>query len=147
MADLPDNLVAADGIGERLAEAGIQPTAQRVQIASVLLERPHHLSADQLLTSLCERGVKVSKATVYNTLKLLCANGLVKAVIVDPDRTFYDSTTGSHHHFYNVDKGELIDIPDSDVRIDNLPALPEGTVTEGIEVVVRVRESSRRGGR
>lgn len=145
VTDLTNNSVPDTGdIEVRLNAAGVQPTAQRVEIARVLLERPRHLSADQLLTILSDNDVKVSKATVYNTLKLLCAKGLVKAVIVDPSRVFYDSTTGPHHHFYNVDKGELTDISDAEVSIENLPPLPAGTVREGVEVIVRIREAARR---
>jgi Fur family iron response transcriptional regulator len=141
VADLTNNsTTGGDRIANRLAAAGVQPTAQRVEIARVLLERPRHLSADRLSAVLLEQGARVSKATVYNTLKLLCAKGLVKAVIVDPNRVFYDSTTGPHHHFYNVDSGELTDIPAEQVRFSNLPRLPEGTRREGVEVVVRVRD-------
>ncbi|HET7569263.1 MAG TPA: Fur family transcriptional regulator [Gammaproteobacteria bacterium] len=132
----------SDPIAARLAAAGVQPTAQRVEIARVLLERPRHLSADRLSAILMEQGARVSKATVYNTLKLLCARGLLKAVNVDPNRIFYDSTTRPHHHFYNVDSGELTDIPAEQVRFADLPALPRGTAQEGVDVIVRVRNTA-----
>jgi Fur family iron response transcriptional regulator len=140
VADLTNNSTNGDErIAARLIAAGVQPTAQRVEIARVLLERPRHLSADRLSAILLEQGASVSKATVYNTLKLLCAKGLAKAVIVDPNRVFYDSTTGPHHHFYNVDSGELTDIPAEHVSFSDLPRLPQGTWREGVEVIVRVR--------
>ena len=81
----------------------------------------------------------VSKATVYNSLKLFGEKGLVKELTVDPERRFYDSTTRAHHHFFNVDTGELSDIPDELVRFSELPALPSGTESESIEVLIRVR--------
>lgn len=144
VTDLPNNFPrSAEGVEARLAAAGVQPTSQRVEIARVLLERPRHLSADQLQDILAERGAKISKATVYNTLKLLCEKGLARVVIVDPSRVFYDSSSRPHHHFYNVDTGALTDIPGEQVSFADLPPLPPGTEAAGIEVVVRVRERGR----
>lgn len=117
----------------------ILPTPQRVEIAHILLERPQHLSAEQIIERLKAADSGVSKATVYNTLNLFSARGLIREVMVDPVRKFYDSTTHPHHHFYNVDSGELSDIPDEQVRLDGLPELPEGTERESIEVLIRVR--------
>ena len=82
----------------------------------------------------------MSKATVYNSLKLFSDHGLVKECMVDPVRKFYDSTTHPHHHFYNVDSGELSDIPDKEVRFRDLPDLPDGTERESIEVLIKVRD-------
>ncbi|MFZ9053563.1 MAG: Fur family transcriptional regulator [Woeseiaceae bacterium] len=115
-------------------------TPQRVEIASVLLERPQHLSADQIIDKLRVNGSAVSKATVYNTLNLFSQRGLIKEVMVDPVRKFYDSTTHAHHHFYNVDSGQLSDIPDEQVRFQDLPELPEGTERESVEVLIKVRD-------
>ena len=118
---------------------GILPTPQRLEVAEVLLSRPQHLSADQIIDRLREAGSGVSKATVYNTLNLFGERGIVKEVMVDPIRKFYDSTTRPHHHFYNVDTGQLNDIPDEQVVFDALPELPEGTTKESIEVLIKVR--------
>ena len=122
------------------SQHGILPTPQRVEIAGILLERPQHLSADQIIDQLRDAGSAVSKATVYNTLNLFSERGLVKEVMVDPVRKFYDSTTHAHHHFYNVDSGELCDIPDEQVRFAGLPELPEGTERESVEVLIKVRD-------
>ena len=124
-----------------LKKHGVIPTPQRLEIAEVLFRRPQHMSADQILAAV-NRGEanKVSKATIYNTLKLFSDKGLVREVIVDPARVFYDSTTGSHHHIYNVDSGELQDIPSHEVAFSKLPALPEGMQPDGIEVIMRVRK-------
>lgn len=124
-----------------LEQHGILPTPQRIEVAEVLLERPQHLSAEQLIERLKQAGSGVSKATVYNTLNLFGERGLVRELMVDPERKFYDSTTRPHHHFYNVDTGELVDIPDEQVRFADLPALPEGTESESVEVLIRVRTS------
>ena len=122
---------------------GILPTPQRVEIARILLEKPQHMSADQILEQLREAGSAVSKATVYNTLNLFSERGLVKEVMVDPVRKFYDSTTHPHHHFYNVDSGDLSDIPDEQVRFQDLPELPEGTERESVEVLIKVRDRAK----
>ena len=119
---------------------GISPTPQRIEIASILLERPQHLSAEHIIEKLRAAQSGVSKATVYNTLNLFSERGMVKEVMVDPARKFYDSTTHAHHHFYNVDSGELSDIPDKQVQFRGLPELPEGTERESIEVLIKVRD-------
>jgi Fur family transcriptional regulator, iron response regulator len=118
---------------------GIMPTPQRIEIADILLERPQHLSAEHILDELRAAGSSVSKATVYNTLNLFSERGLIREVMVDPVRKFYDSTTHPHHHFYNVDSGELSDIPGDNVRFRELPPLPKGTEQAGVEVLIRVR--------
>lgn len=118
---------------------GINPTHQRIEIAYALFGRQEHLSADQIMAIVNDRHSETSKATVYNTLNLFKQHKLVREVIVDPSKVFYDPNTGPHHHFYNVDNGELIDIDEDDLRISGLPALPAGTVTEGVDVIIRVR--------
>lgn len=133
------------GVLSLFEERGIYPTPQRVQIASLLLERPQHLSADDIIDRLRQQRATVSKATVYNTLNLFAEKGLVREVMVDPARKFYDSTTHPHHHFYNVDSGELSDIPDELVTFGELPDLPAGTERESVEVLIRVRDRKIRG--
>jgi Fur family iron response transcriptional regulator len=127
-------------IQAQLKEKGVLATPQRVEVAEVLLRRPQHLSAEQILEQLRSAGSKVSKATVYNTLKVLSETGLVRELNVDASRKFYDSTTHPHHHFYNVDSGQLSDIPAEQLSIMNLPELPAGTVQESVEILIRVRE-------
>lgn len=122
-----------------LQSHGISPTAQRVEIAAVLLERAQHLSADQVLARLAGSETPVSKATVYNTLGLFAERGLVREVIVDATKVFYDSNPEHHHHFYNVDDGTLTDFPSQSAVIASLPAAPPGTCTDRIDIVIRVR--------
>ena len=128
------------GLLSLLSQYGILPTPQRIEIANILLERPQHLSAEHILDKLKQARSGVSKATVYNTLNLFSERGLVKEVMVDPVRKFYDSTTHAHHHFYNVDSGDLSDIPDEQVLFQDLPELPAGTECESIEVLIKVRD-------
>lgn len=126
-------------LAAHLSAHGITPTSQRLQIAELLFRKPQHLSADQILLALNHDAAHVSKATVYNTLRLFSDKGLVREVIVDPARVFYDPTTHAHHHFYNTDTGELEDISPEQVRFSHLPAPPAGTEHAGVEVIVRVR--------
>ncbi len=122
-----------------LRKHGIAPTHQRLEIANVLFSRGEHLAADQILTLVNERHAETSKATVYNTLNLFRDSGLIREVIVDPKRVFYDPNTQPHHHLYNVDTGEITDIPAADLAVSGLPELPPGMVTEGVDIVVRIR--------
>lgn len=122
-----------------LKQHDILPTQQRMQIARILFERPRHLSAEQVLSEVNEGSAHVSKATVYNTLGLFARHGLINEVIVDPARVFYDPNTTHHHHFYNVDTGELTDIHADDLSVGQLPELPDGTIADGVDVIIRVR--------
>ena len=121
---------------------GVNRTQQRVEIAQVLFSQPQHVSADQVLALVNKQRAIVSKATVYNTLGLFAQKGLVREVIVDPTKVFYDPTTSPHHHFYNVDTGELMDVEQSSISLGELPPLPDGTETEAVDVVIRVRNST-----
>jgi len=126
---------------QMLREHDITPTHQRIEIARALFSRCEHLSADRILSIVNDRASETSKATVYNTLKLFVERRLVREVLVDPSRVFYDPNTVPHHHFYNVDSGELTDIDEADVDISGLPQLPRGMTVEGIDVIVRIRSS------
>ena len=121
---------------------GILPTPQRLDVAEILLARPQHMSADQIIDRLREAGSGVSKATVYNTLNLFGDRGIVKEVMVDPVRKFYDSCTHPHHHFYNVDTGELTDIPVGEVCFESMPAMPPGASQESVDVLIKLRNST-----
>lgn len=132
-------------MANKLRASGITPTRPRVQIARVLFERCEHISADQLLSAVNARAARVSKATVYNTLNLFARKKLVREVLVDPDRVFYDPNTTPHHHFYNVDTGEISDIDATQVAFSQLPELPLGMTSDGVDVVVRIRAAGATG--
>jgi Fur family iron response transcriptional regulator len=131
-----------DMIEARLRAGGVKPTRQRLEIARVLFSTPGHFSADRILALVNERRPATSKATVYNTLKLFLARGLVRAVFADPSKVFYDANIAAHHHFYDVSTGELTDIAAENVEVTGLPALPEGSVAEGVDIVVRLRSKA-----
>ena len=124
-----------------LRENGIAPTAQRVDIAAVLLARAQHVCAEDVHRMLFRHGTPVSRATVYNTLGLFARKGLVRELVVDSGKVLYDSNTASHDHLYDVDTAELTDIEPGAVAVDALPSLPAGTRVERVEVVIRVRRS------
>jgi Fur family transcriptional regulator, iron response regulator len=139
MPEITENLEIVDAAAALLETYGVKSTRQRLDIARVLFARHQHLSADQVMAMVNQRGGELSKATIYNTLKLFVEKHLIREVIVDPEKVFYDSNTGPHHHFYDVETGEIIDIDAADVEVVGLPPLPEGKVTEGVDVVVRMR--------
>lgn len=135
-------LVSRDTLPDLLRSHDINPTHQRIEIAYALFSRCEHLSADQILALVNTRHSETSKATVYNTLNLFLEKRLIREVIVDPSKVFYDPNTSAHHHLYEVDSGRLSDIDASAVDIRGLPELPPGMVTEGIDLIVRVRRQS-----
>jgi Fur family iron response transcriptional regulator len=139
MAPIAHFPVSREQVARRLRECGVAPTEQRLEIARVLFSLGMHVSAEQILAMVNERAARVSKATVYNTLKLFREKGLVREVIVDPQRVFYDPNVAPHHHFYDVDSGVLTDFSADHISISGLPDLPEGVVEEGVEIIIRTR--------
>src|ERR1043165_5928160 len=111
----------------RLNTIGIRPTAQRVQIAELLLSAPQHLSAEQILAQLRAAGARISKATVYNTLNLFATHGLIRQLSVDGSRAWFDSNVDPHYHFHDLETGALIDVPVPAVEFSRLPPAPPGT--------------------
>ncbi len=130
--------LSRDQVVSMLQHYRITPTRQRVEIAGYLFQRPQHLSADKILEGVNEVGHRVSRATVYNTMGLFTQKGLVKEVLIDRERVFYDSNNSHHHHIYNVDTGELVDMSDTQVEMHNLPSIPEDVRVVDTEVIIRV---------
>ena len=130
---------AGSRVADRLRANDISPTHQRVEIARVLFERQEHFTADQILGSVNARHAEVSKATVYNTLKLFVEKKLIRELIIDPTRVVYDPNTTPHHHFYDTVSGSLTDIPADQVRVMGLPPLPPGMIADGVDIIVRPR--------
>ncbi len=128
-----------EAIAKLLREHGIKPTPQRTDIACALFSEARHLSAEEVYEVVNADRARVSKATVYNTLGLLVANKLIRQVIVGPAKVFYDPKTVPHHHFYDGDAGDLIDIDAEGVRVQGLPKLPADKELDGIEIIVRLR--------
>jgi Fur family iron response transcriptional regulator len=125
-----------------LEQHGIRPTSQRLRVAQLLLAAPRHMTAEQILAALREDTGHVSKATVYNTLNLFVAEGLAREIHADPERCVYDSTMAPHHHFQNLDTGEMIDIRPEELSFARLPELPPGTEIASVDVVIRLRQKA-----
>ena len=132
--------VDSGGIVPLFEQYGINSTSQRIEIAKILLSKLHHLSADQVLKRVNKDQTIASKATVYNTLNLFVEKGLIRQVIVDPNKTFYDSNTLAHYHIYNEDSGQLTDFDADGVEISGMPELPDKTEKCGVDIIVRVRD-------
>ena len=124
----------------RLRAAGLRPTRQRVALARVLFESgPRHVTAESLHAEVRATRMPVSLATVYNALNQFRDAGLLREVVVAPGRSYFDTNTGHHHHFFVEPDGELHDFPADDVLIAGLPSPPAGTRIDRVDVVVRVR--------
>jgi Fur family iron response transcriptional regulator len=132
--------MSREQIVQHLHQHGLKPTEQRVRIAEILLAAPTHMTAEQILAAVRRNGERVSKATVYNTLKVLAQRGLVRQIHLDPERCVYDSTRVPHHHFHDLETGELRDIDPSEIEFSRFPSLPEGMEAEAVEVVIRLRK-------
>lgn len=127
----------------RLRAAGLRPTRQRNELADLLFHDGHrHLTAETLHAEAVNRGIRVSLATVYNTLHQFTNAGLLRQVMVDATRSYFDTNTTEHQHFYYEDDGMLSDIPGSEsIAVGNLPEPPMGTAISRVDVVVRVKRS------
>jgi Fur family iron response transcriptional regulator len=131
--------LGGNGIGNRLRTAGIPLTLQRLAVAQVMFPAPVHLTADQVLLRVRSIIPEISRATVYNTLKLFSEKGLVREVIVDADHVVFDSTTTPHYHLYDIDTGEVTDVPAGEIKVVGSASLPPDLELDEIDVVVRVR--------
>ncbi len=131
--------LAPEQLGRHLAAHGIQPTAQRLRVAALLFAEPQHLSAEQILAGLRVAGARVSKATVYNTLNLFAARGLIRQLSVDGARTWFDSNVDAHYHFQDLETGALMDVAVPEVAFSRLPETPAGMEVAGIDLVIRLR--------
>ena len=131
---------ASAGLVQRLRDAGLRPTRQRVALGKLLFTGgDRHVTAESLHLEAAKAGAQLSLATVYNTLHQFTSAGLMRQVVVDGEKTYFDTNTGEHHHFYAKEREMLIDIPGDAVQIDGLPKAPPGTEIERVEVVVRLR--------
>jgi len=134
-----DYLTPSQDVIGLLRRYDISPTRQRVEIGEVLFCRNQHVTAEFVLERVNSTKHTVSKATVYNTLGLFAAKGLLKEVVVDPTKRFYDTNIHPHHHLFYTQSGRLEDIDANDIKVDGLPTIPQGMEVEGIDVIIRVR--------
>ena len=124
----------------RLRHAGLRPTRQRVELAGLLFrDDDRHVTAETLHDEVTQAGLKVSLATVYNTLHQFTEAGLLRQVIVDAARSYFDTNTGDHQHFFLEEEGRLIDIPGEAISVSGVPVPPAGMAVDRVDVVVRVK--------
>jgi Fur family iron response transcriptional regulator len=129
------------GLIGRLKAGGLRPTRQRLALARLLFEGgDRHLTAEQLHTEALAADIRVSVATVYNTLHQFTKVGLLREVVVEPGRSYFDTNVDDHHHFYFESTGQLQDIPGEQLHVGELPVAPEGTRIARVDVVVRVQK-------
>jgi len=126
----------------RLRAAGLRPTRQRIELVGLLFASGHrHMTAELLHADAVAAGVQVSLATVYNTLHQFTEAGLLRQVAVDATRSYFDTNTGDHQHFFVEDEGTLIDIPGEDISVAGVPTPPKGTAIHRVDVVIRIRRN------
>ncbi len=128
----------------RLKAAGLRPTRQRLALSRLLHEGGNrHISAEQLHEEALTAQVRVSLATVYNALHQFTAAGLLREIVVEPGRSYFDTNVEDHHHFYYEDSGRLEDIPGEKVRLTSLPKPPKGTRLSRVDIIIRVAEEHK----
>jgi Fur family iron response transcriptional regulator len=129
---------------ERLRAAGLRPTRQRVALARLLLENGNrHVTAEQLHSEAQAAAIPVSLATVYNTLHQFIDCGILRELVVEPGRSYFDTNLDDHHHFYCESTGHLQDIPSELVTVGRVPEPPQGAEISRIEVIIRIRPEAR----
>ena len=128
-------------VSEWLARGGLRPTRQRLALATLLVGdgQDRHVTAESLFEASRETSEKVSLATVYNTLKAFCDAGLMREITVDGTKSYFDTYTEDHPHFYWEDTHQLTDAPASQLEIAHLPEAPEGAEIASVDVVIRLR--------
>lgn len=124
-----------------LNTAGLRPTRQRLALAELLVGdgQHRHVTAESLFESARARRAPVSLATVYNTLRAFCEAGLLQEVTVDGNRSYFDTNTRQHPHFYWEDDGRLTDAPSDQLVIARVPDAPDGAEIASVDVVIRLR--------
>jgi len=129
---------------ERLRAVGLRPTRQRLALARLLIESgDRHITAEQLHGEAAGADIRVSLATVYNTLHQFTEAGLLREVVVEPGRSYFDTNTTDHHHFFCEANGRLQDIPGENVVVSGFPLPPLGTEICRVDVIIRVRPENR----
>ena len=136
-----------DDLEIRVREAGLRPTRQRIALAELLFAKgDRHLSAEELHEEALAAGVAVSLATVYNTLHQFTEAGLLRILALEGSRTYFDTNTSDHHHFFIEGENRVVDIEAAPVSVHNLPEPPEGMEIVNVDIIVRLRPKMMRKG-
>lgn len=128
----------------RLRQAGLRPTRQRMALAKLLWAgEDRHVTADELFAEAREAGIKISHATIYNTLHQFTEAGLLKELSVEQGSWFFDTNVTDHHHFYDIETKHLTDIHGPSVLLPALPETPEGMEVEQVDLIIKIKNKSR----
>ena len=139
MTDHSHSSRANSDLLDRLRQAGLRPTRQRLALGRLLFQGgDRHVAAEELHAEATRAGGRVSLATVYNTLHQFTEAGLLREIVVAGGRSYFDTNISDHHHFFHEDTGKLEDIPGHLVSVTSLPAPPDGTTVRRVDVIVRV---------
>ncbi|MEP1208620.1 MAG: iron response transcriptional regulator IrrA [Rhizobiaceae bacterium] len=129
------------GLSDKLRGAGLRPTRQRLSLAHLLFSQGNrHVSAEALHEEAVVAGIGVSLATVYNTLHQFNDAGLLRAVAVESSKTYFDTNTSDHHHFFIENENRIVDVPASHITVTDLPTAPDGMEIARVDVIVRLRQ-------
>jgi Fur family iron response transcriptional regulator len=132
----------AESTSAKVRAAGLRPTRQRIALAGLLFrDEDRNVTAEALHEEAAKAGVRVSLATIYNTLHQFTQAGLLNEVVVDSGRAYFDTNIGDHQHFYVEENGALIDIPGETIGVSNVPTPPKGMVVDRVDVVVRIKRT------
>lgn len=127
-------------VHDTLRKVGLRPTRQRLGLARLLFDGgDRHVTAEQLHAEATKANIRVSLATIYNTLNQFTHVGLLREVVVDPGRSYFDTNTDDHHHFFHEDTAQLQDIPSDAISVAAVPEPPVGTSVERVDIIVRVK--------
>lgn len=130
-------------VHETLRKVGLRPTRQRLGLARLLFENGNrHVTAEQLHAEAGKANIRVSLATIYNTLNQFTQVGLLREVVVEPGRSYFDTNTTDHHHFFHEDTARLQDIPGDAIAVAKVPEPPAGTHVERVDIIVRVKDGA-----
>lgn len=136
-----DHAITPYDMEQRLRQAGLRPTRQRMSLGEILFNHgDRHVSAEQLHAEAVRAGVEVSLATIYNTLNQFTEAGLLREVAVEGHKSYFDTNTSNHYHYYLEDEGRLMDIDSDDLSVDGLPTPPEGMRISRIDIIVRLEK-------
>lgn len=130
-------------ISTKLRDAGLRPTRQRLALCQLLYAKgDRHVTAELLHEEAVLNGVPVSLATVYNTLHQFTEVGLLRELAIDGSKTYFDTDTSAHHHFFCEQDGKILDVPHGEIAISGIPLPPEGMEIERVDVVIRLKENA-----
>jgi Fur family transcriptional regulator, iron response regulator len=134
-------MVSMHTLPEKLRNSGLRPTQQRLALAELLFAKgDRHVCAEELHAEAVGANVPVSLATVYNTLNQFKSAGLLRELAIEGDRSYFDTNTSNHFHFFDNEKHELMDIVAEGVNVVGMPAIPAGKMIDRIDVIVRLRD-------